>query len=149
MDWTVSAQRGRSGSPRLRRWVRINWSVPSKLEVILQDSNAPKPRVGHGIIAKQRHTIEEGLARMSQSTNPGEEQVMADITTLSLLELKTLILEGNKAITKKIDGVAMTVVLMRQELAKMREKVKDLGTRTTGLKDNVTAHTSQLTDYER
>ncbi|KAJ1126661.1 hypothetical protein NDU88_005068 [Pleurodeles waltl] len=43
------------------------------------------------------------------------------------LELKTLILEGYKTITEKIDTVARTVALMRHDLDKMWDKVKDLG----------------------
>ncbi|KAJ1117107.1 hypothetical protein NDU88_005307 [Pleurodeles waltl] len=108
-----------------------------------------KPKAGLGAAAKQRHTIDEGLARMAQSANPGEEQEMADITTPSMLELKTLILEGNKAITEKIDGVATTVALIQQNLDKMWEKVKGLVNRTNGLEENLTAHANRLTDHER
>ncbi|KAJ1210738.1 hypothetical protein NDU88_006100 [Pleurodeles waltl] len=65
-----------------------------------------------------------------------------------MLGLRTLILECNKAITEKADRVATTVALMQQDLDKMREKVKDLGTRTNGLENNVTAHATQLTDHK-
>ncbi|KAJ1153539.1 hypothetical protein NDU88_006298 [Pleurodeles waltl] len=52
--------------------------------------------------------------------------------TPSMLELKTLIMEGNKAITEKIDGVATKVALMQQDMDKLRDKVQDMGTRMDG-----------------
>ncbi|KAJ1103828.1 hypothetical protein NDU88_001249 [Pleurodeles waltl] len=73
---------------------------------------------------------------------------MGNTTMPSMLELKTLILEGNKAIREKIDGVATTVALMRQDLDKLRDKVKNLGIRVDGLEENVSAHTTQLTNHE-
>ncbi|KAJ1111019.1 hypothetical protein NDU88_008357 [Pleurodeles waltl] len=51
-----------------------------------------------------------------------------DIEHPSTLELKQLILEGNRAITEKIDGVAITVVLIRQDMDKMGDRVGELGT---------------------
>ncbi|KAJ1083171.1 hypothetical protein NDU88_003331 [Pleurodeles waltl] len=108
-----------------------------------------KPKVGPGTIAKPRHTIEDGLARLAESVNLDEEQELGETAMLSMLYLKTIILKGNKTITGKINWVATTVALMIQDLDKMQEKVKTPGIRADGLEENVGMHTTQLTDHKR
>ncbi|KAJ1130670.1 hypothetical protein NDU88_009020 [Pleurodeles waltl] len=63
------------------------------------------------------------------------------------LGILNLILEGNKAIMVKIDWVDITVALLHQDMEKMREQLKDLGTRA----DHVVlgAHNSKLAEQER
>ncbi|KAJ1106516.1 hypothetical protein NDU88_003917 [Pleurodeles waltl] len=86
-----------------------------------------KPKGGLGEASKDRHTIEEGLAKIAHNTIPNEEFGMGDPSSSTNLALKNLILEGNKAITEKIDGVAITMVLLKQDIDKMRDRMRELG----------------------
>ncbi|KAJ1191120.1 hypothetical protein NDU88_000436 [Pleurodeles waltl] len=81
----------------------------------------PKPKGGPCTASQTQHMIEEGLAKMAQSIKPGEEHEMGETVSPSMLELKNLILEGNKAFTEKNYGVAITntwVAGYRQDLGK-------------------------------
>ncbi|KAJ1103323.1 hypothetical protein NDU88_000749 [Pleurodeles waltl] len=93
--------------------------------------------------------IEEGIARMAKGRATGEQPMLGEATPPSTLENENLILEDNKAITKKIDDVANTVALLRHDMGKMRERVKDLSTRAGGAEEILGAHTGQLVDQER
>ncbi|KAJ1160231.1 hypothetical protein NDU88_000733 [Pleurodeles waltl] len=73
---------------------------------------------------------------------------MGETVPPTTLDIKSLILEGNNAITEKIDGLDITVALMHQDMEKMRERVKDLGIRTDSAKEILGAHTSRLADQE-
>ncbi|KAJ1202291.1 hypothetical protein NDU88_006091 [Pleurodeles waltl] len=66
-----------------------------------------------------------------------------------ILDIKNLILESNNAITEKIDGVAITVALLCQDIGTIRERVKYLSTRANGAEELMGTHTSQLADQER
>ncbi|KAJ1166558.1 hypothetical protein NDU88_006957 [Pleurodeles waltl] len=74
---------------------------------------------------------------------------MGDPLLLSMLELKNSILECNRAITEKTDGVATAVTLLRQDLDKMRNRVKYLGTGADRVDEIVGSHATTLTDHER
>ncbi|KAJ1195396.1 hypothetical protein NDU88_004676 [Pleurodeles waltl] len=102
--------------------------------------------------SKKQNTIEEGLDRMVQSTNKprgGGKQDVGDTISSSMLKLKNLIMDRNRAITEKNDGVATLVTLLRQDMDKIQEKVKDLGTRTDGVDEIVGTYASTLTDHEQ
>ncbi|KAJ1149870.1 hypothetical protein NDU88_002669 [Pleurodeles waltl] len=79
---------------------------------------------------------------------PGVELETGETTTPTARDIKKLILEGNRTITEKLDGVAVTVTLLHQDMEKMRERVKDLGTRANSAEEILQAHTSQLADQE-
>ncbi|KAJ1177487.1 hypothetical protein NDU88_002742 [Pleurodeles waltl] len=61
------------------------------------------------------------------------------MTTPSMLDIKNVIFEGNKAITEKIDRVAIMVAVLSQ----------DMGTRADGVEEILGAHTSQQAEEER
>ncbi|KAJ1178475.1 hypothetical protein NDU88_003721 [Pleurodeles waltl] len=85
---------------------------------------------------------------MDQGGTPDKEQTNGEVIPPSTLDIKNFILERNKAITKKIGGVAITVALLHQDMEKMKEHMKDLGTSADGVEEILGAHTSQLADQE-
>ncbi|KAJ1163834.1 hypothetical protein NDU88_004286 [Pleurodeles waltl] len=105
----------------------------------------PKRKGGPETDLKTHNTIREGLARMANSATPAEEPVLGDTSPPSNLKLKNLILKGYKGITEKTDGVAITVALLRQDMDKMRERVKDLSARTNDTYELLGTHTTKMT----
>ncbi|KAJ1105747.1 hypothetical protein NDU88_003152 [Pleurodeles waltl] len=137
-----------SGSYSESEHARASGRLPEHEENDTGHRCSPNPRGGTGTVPKPCHTIEDGLASMAQSVSPAEEQEMGEIATPSMLQLKSFILEHNKAILGRIDGVATTVTLLRQDMDKMEGKVKDLETRADGMEEIVRAPTTTLTEHE-
>ncbi|KAJ1210595.1 hypothetical protein NDU88_005957 [Pleurodeles waltl] len=108
----------------------------------------PKPKLGLGMTPKTRHPIKEGLARMALGAASSEESISGVTMPPFTLDIKYLILEGNKAIREKIDRMAIPVVLLLQDIDKRREPVNDLGTRADRADETLGAHTSQLVDND-
>ncbi|KAJ1213144.1 hypothetical protein NDU88_000783 [Pleurodeles waltl] len=71
-----------------------------------------------------------------------------DMEPPTTLELKQLILEGNRVIRVKIDGVVITVPLLCQDMDKMRDREKELGTKANDTEETLGAHVQQLGDQE-
>ncbi|KAJ1216919.1 hypothetical protein NDU88_004517 [Pleurodeles waltl] len=85
---------------------------------------------------------------MADNATPNEESGLGTPSPPSNLELKKVILEGSKAITEKIDVVAITVALLHQDMGKM-SRVEDLGTITDDMNEVLGTHTMELADQER
>ncbi|KAJ1169917.1 hypothetical protein NDU88_001803 [Pleurodeles waltl] len=66
-----------------------------------------------------------------------------------MLKLKNVIMDCSMAITEKINGVATLVMLLRQNLDKMWDRVKDMGMRVDGMDEIVGTHAFTLTDHEQ
>ncbi|KAJ1171280.1 hypothetical protein NDU88_003145 [Pleurodeles waltl] len=63
----------------------------------------------------------------------------------SNINLKQLILEGYMAITEKINRIAITVALLKQDMEKIQEQTQDSKYRVGTFEDLVAEHTGQLT----
>ncbi|KAJ1100594.1 hypothetical protein NDU88_005675 [Pleurodeles waltl] len=74
---------------------------------------------------------------MPQGAARTEEPNMGDLSTQLNLEIKNIILEGNRAITEKIDGGAIIVALLHKDMDKIRGRMKELGTRADDMDKNV------------
>ncbi|KAJ1126786.1 hypothetical protein NDU88_005192 [Pleurodeles waltl] len=108
----------------------------------------PNPK-GGGANSRSHNTIEEGIARMTHSGNVGGDQVVGETDPPSTLDIKKMILEGNKAIPKNIDRVAATVALLCQDMDRMEDLIKDLGTGDDDIEELLGPHASQRADQER
>ncbi|KAJ1159818.1 hypothetical protein NDU88_000323 [Pleurodeles waltl] len=93
--------------------------------------------------------VHSKLAKMAQSVASTDIPQPKDPEPDSTLEFKQLILKGNRLITEKIDGVAITVALLRQDMDKMHDLIAELSNRVDDTTDTLETLSRQLMDQEK